>query len=39
MPRYFFHLRCAEKDVPDAIGADLLIQTKPGKPRERPLVT
>jgi hypothetical protein len=23
MPRYFFHLRCAEKDVPDAIGADL----------------
>jgi hypothetical protein len=23
MPRYFFHLRCAEKDVPDATGADL----------------
>jgi hypothetical protein len=23
MPRYFFHLRCAEKDVPDIAGADL----------------
>jgi hypothetical protein len=23
MPRYFFHLRCAHKGVPDATGADL----------------
>jgi hypothetical protein len=23
VPRYFFHLRCAEKDVPDIAGADL----------------
>ena len=23
MPRYFFHLRCTEKDVPDMAGADL----------------
>ena len=23
MPRYFFHLRCAERDVTDTTGADL----------------
>src|SRR5215217_8257498 len=23
MPRYFFHLRCAGKDIPDSAGADL----------------
>jgi hypothetical protein len=23
VPRYFFHLRCAEKEVPDIAGADL----------------